>query len=1038
MKNNFLSRSTKNPNVHSARTAFKTSSLAVAVMLAAVGVQQAHAQDESLEEVMVTGSRVRVTSGMETPNPVTVVTLEQISVTSPGSMIDGLAELPQFSGSNTTANPGSFFNNPTTGNLSLRGLQGKRTLTLLNGRRVVSSTMISGPDVNLFPEGMMRSVETVTGGATAAYGTDAVSGAVNFILDTNFTGYKGSAQMGENYNGDNQNYEVSLSGGWDIGEKGHLLLSAEKYEQDGVFTRGGYDWYHAAGMLTNPSATAGQTPDNPLRLPYANVVSRNASFDGVIQFPTNTAGIGNYIVDPNGNATPFVLGSASDANFHSITNGGSGTDNNDSATEALQADTGRQNIFAYADYELTDNLTVFGQLIYGENETAQPGENGLFGPGRAFTIYSGNPYLPANIQTLMTTNNIPSVTLGRVGTTSDIAKYTWNSTETEMLSITGGFNLNISADGFFDGWAVDGYYQVGDTDSDNSQDGGIRIDRIYLAADAVRDASGNIVCNVTRTSGQYKDCVPINLFGRGKASPAAVDWVTGFDPGLAVSTNGWLPNNQSIPYSYTGGSDKRRILEMDQDVFELSANGELFDGFGAGPVSMALGYAWREESFVQYVQAPQGNVTTDPNGRPVAANNAALGIRGVPGGAAASGNSVEIQFSKVGFGIGSFEVKEAFTEFRVPLLAGLPFVDALEANLAARWANYSGSGDVWSWKGGLEWRINPEIRVRGTVSQDVRAATMGERFDRTGGVAAITDYLEDPNGATTSNYSVTTVSGGNPNVRPEEAKTFTAGFVYQPNWLEGFQASVDWYNVDITDNINLVGATTLVQNCYQRGDVDACALIERDGTPSTIKSGINRISIINDVYVNVNSVEAQGIDFELSYNTDLNLFGGGETALVRLIGSKLQHNTSRNSVGLVTHNEGAWVGGASLPEWNLMLSGTYARGPFSANLQARYESDTIQSNLNNVFQSSLGRIRYDIPASVQNIPSYTIIDSRVAYNFEVRGVDLNVYLAVNNLLNKDPLVSLAAPDNGLTQAVGNGVVGSLLGRRMTVGFNFDF
>jgi iron complex outermembrane receptor protein len=1015
----------------------KTHRLTFAVLMAMAampGVQaQPAAPDPELEEVTVTGSRIRTTSGMETPNPVTVVTAEQISLIAPGSLIDGLAELPQFSGSNTTANPGSFFNDPTTGSLSLRGLQGKRTLTLLNGRRVVSSTMNSGPDINLFPEGMLRSVETVTGGASAAYGTDAVSGAVNFILDTNFTGYKGSVQMGENYNGDNQNYEVSFSGGWALDEKSHLLLSVEKYEQDAVNGREDYDWYEGNGLLTNPSPTAGQTPENPLRLPYANVVSRNSSYDGVILFPTTPAAQnqGVWNLDGNGAATPFVLGSASDANFHSIANGGSGTDNNSDQAQ-IQPETGRQSFFGYIDRDLTESLNVFGQAIYGELDTVSVGNPGLFGPGRSFTIFSGNPYLPANIQALMTANNVPSVTLGRIGHSSDIEQFAQNTTSSDMLSLTAGFRLDIDTDGFFNGWVVDGYAQKGELESTNSQDGGIRIDRIYLAADAVRDPSGNVVCNVTRVSGQYADCKPINLFGRGKASAAAVDWVTGFDPGLNVSTQGWLPKGESIPYSYTGGTDKRRILEMDQDVVELAANGEIWEGFGAGPVSMALGYAWRDESFIQYVQAPQGNVTTNPDGRPVAANNAALGIRGVPGGAAASGNSVEFQFSKVGFGIGGFMVREAFTEFNVPLLADLPFINQLTANLAARWANYSGSGDVWSWKGGLDWRINEELRIRGTVSQDVRAATLGERFDRTGGVANVIDYLEDPNGATTSNYSVTTVSGGNPSVRPEEAKTSTIGIVYQPQWLDGFQASLDWYNVDVSDNINLIGSMNIVQNCYQRGDVDACALIERDGAASTINPGLKRISIVNDVYVNVNSVEAQGIDFELSYRTDIDLFGGGETVGLRLLGNKLDYRTNRNSVGLVTHLEGQFT----LPEWNLMLAGNYARGPFTASLQARYEEGTVQSNINNIFQTTLNRVRYDILNN--DIASSTIVDGRVGYSFDAWNASMNVYLTVNNLLNKDPVPMITAPDAGLTQATGNGVYGSLLGRRYTLGVNFDF
>jgi iron complex outermembrane recepter protein len=224
----------------------------------------------------------------------------------------------------------------------------------------------------------------------------------------------------------------------------------------------------------------------------------------------------------------------------------------------------------------------------------------------------------------------------------------------------------------------------------------------------------------------------------------------------------------------------------------------------------------------------------------------------------------------------------------------------------------------------------------------------------------------------------------------------------------------------------------IVQNCYQRGDVDACALIERDGAASTINPSIKRISIVNDVYVNVNSVEAQGIDFELSYRTDIDLFGGGETVGLRLLGNKLDYRTNRNSVGLVTHLEGQ----INLPEWNLMLAGNYARGPFTASLQARYEEGTVQSNVNNIFQTTLNRVRYDILNN--DVASSTIVDGRIGYAFDAWNTSMNVYLTVNNLLNKDPVPMITAPDAGLTQATGNGVYGSLLGRRYTIGVNFDF
>src|SRR5690606_37532273 len=165
---------------------------------------------------------------------------------------------------------------------------------------------------------------------------------------------------------------------------------------------------------------------------------------------------------------------------------------------------------------------------------------------------------------------------------------------------------------------------------------------------------------------------------------------------------------------------------------------------------------------------PGGNINADPTYRPVMANNDALGIRGVPGGNAASGNHVEIQFSNVPFARGAQDVKEAFTEILVPLVSGVKAVQQLNLSAAYRYADYSGSGSVDSWKSGLDWRINDQLRLRATISQDVRAATMGEKFDRTGGVANITDYLLDPGGG--FSYGITTFSNGTPDIEPESAK----------------------------------------------------------------------------------------------------------------------------------------------------------------------------------------------------------------------------------------------------------------------------
>src|SRR5262245_46905448 len=231
-----------------ATTIGRTSRLAAAIVAALGAAQAVHAQDNAAaqqnaaaqenvgDEILVTGSRLR-TSGIDMPNPVTVVTKDEISVVAPTNLIEGLSELPQFYLSSTTQTPSPFFTSDGAGCLNLRGLNCKRTLQLLDGRRVVQSTIFGGPDINLFPSNVIRTVESVTGGATAAYGTDAVSGVVNFILDTNFEGFRANLSGGANDQRDGNHYETSFAAGFALGEndKTHLLISLEKAEQDPIW-----------------------------------------------------------------------------------------------------------------------------------------------------------------------------------------------------------------------------------------------------------------------------------------------------------------------------------------------------------------------------------------------------------------------------------------------------------------------------------------------------------------------------------------------------------------------------------------------------------------------------------------------------------------------------------------------------------------------------------------------------------------------------------------------------------------------------------
>jgi iron complex outermembrane receptor protein len=998
----------------------------VSVAVLAIGACPALAQDEPTAEngdngeatITVTGSRIRA-DGMQAPVPVTVVDAQEIETLSPGALITGVSQLPQFYG-NQTPNSGNFFLRAGYGSLNLRGLGVNRTLTLLNGRRVPSTSAFGGVDINLFPEAMIASVETTTGGASAAYGTDAVAGVVNFILDTNFTGLEFSGQTGVTDRGDGRNYEASAAYGQSFaGGRGHFLVSAEYYDQEGIHSYRERDWYQAWGTFGSG------TQADPYRF-SPNVISANASFDGTI-FAPGTA-INGLQFDRAGYVTPFVPGSVLQGTVGTPparTNGGSGHDLG-SEVFSLYPDLDRYSVFAYGEFDATDGFKLFGQYLHGQTSIfSYNAPRGSFGgTPTALTIFSGNPFLPASLQATMTANNIASFTLRRMGSIEDVGQMYLDDTTTQHIG-TLGFEWDLPNDGFLGGWEVDGFWQYGHSKRDWRQLG-LRVDRIFAAVDAVRDPSGNIVCRVSTFAGgaaAFPGCQPINLFGRGNASPQAVDYVVGFEPGQTIDTPLYFPDtgfSLGEDYSYETSEEKVNLTTFKQHFAEISAAGDLID-LWAGPVAVALGASYRKDSIRQVVQDVTNPASNHDTFRPVLCNDASIGLRGVS--PPDCSNTVGVQYSKVSNIRGSADVWEAFAETLIPLVDTDGF--SANVNAALRWADYSGSGTIWAYKGGAEVGIADMVRLRGTYSRDVRAANLSERFDKTGGAATI----DDPRTAgVIEAITVTRFSGGNPNVSPEEADTFTLGAVFQPEFIPGLSASVDWYKIKIKDAIGQVGTQGVLDRCFLENAQEFCNLVTLDGAGNII--------LVGDVFVNVARSEVSGIDAELSYNTALTLFGGGmESIGFRALASWLTERSETNSSGITTDFAGQT--GASqgsqvyLPYADFKATGslTYRNSGFSTLLQARY----IGGGIHDV--CGAGRCA---PASTVVIEDNTVadvlyIDLRIGYTFELEGSDVELFANVTNLTDEAPPVtpSYSAFLGYATQH--NASVYDVLGRRFTFG-----
>jgi outer membrane receptor protein involved in Fe transport len=357
----------------------------------------------------------------------------------------------------------------------------------------------------------------------------------------------------------------------------------------------------------------------------------------------------------------------------------------------------------------------------------------------------------------------------------------------------------------------------------------------------------------------------------------------------------------------------------------------------------------------------------------------------------------------------------------------VPLVDteffSATTNAAVRWADYSGSGAVWAYKGGLELAFADEqVRLRGTYSRDVRAGNLSERFDKTGGTATIIDRRYPNDG----NVTVTRFSGGNPAVRPESADTKTLGVVFRPNAVPGFSASVDYYKIEITDAISQVGNQAVVDRCEIEKAAEFCALITRD--PVT-----DRISLIGDIFVNVAAAAVEGIDAEVSYSLD-SIFAGDDSLSARLLASWLLERSETNSSGVTTDYAGQTGArqsdGAYFPyaDMKATMSLNYRLGGISALLQGRYIGKGIQD-------ATLVEGSTIVDNSVDDV---LYVDVRLGYDFALAGADAEVFLNTTNLFDADPPIapSFLAFTGIATQT--NASVYDILGRRYTAGVKLKF
>lgn len=953
-----------------------------AFALAVLPIMGSASAQEEIEQIVVTGSRV-ITDGRSAPTPVTVMSAETLLQKAPQSVADALAQLPAFSGTETagsTRGTGSGSLNSGTF-LNLRGLGANRVLVLQDGHRLPPNRSTGLVNADMLPSMLIQRVDVVTGGASAAYGSDAVSGVVNYITDKEFTGVKGLVQGGIASRGDMENYRVGLAGGMPIGDRFHIIASADVSKNLGISQNqdrpNGNVWWGAGAAPGKDPLTVGLTADNPY-IVYPDVHYYGISRSGFI-----TGG------GPLTNGNDLRTGADGLAHLTAINQGrriapGYCVDCPDNFYESyfdttLVPKRSNATLFTRMQYEVNDNITAWGQVNWAEGTSNTKGISPW--AFNSITIFNDNAYLGQDVRDAMAADGITSFRLGRSFNHPDnrILTTTKMKSQTEALGLEGKF-------GSSDQYNWDFTYSHGKASS-YLESYVLSYERLHPAIDAARDSAGNIVCRVTITHpGLYPGCVPYNVFGTG--APIPNETAMGAESAAARA--------------YIMDTTWSRDVIRTQSA-QLNFGGQPFE-LWAGPVSIAIGGEYRKEKY---------NLTSN-SGR---ASLMQVGVRGP--------SSVEFNFNSIEPSKGSRTVKEGYGEILVPLARDMTFAQELDVNGAVRLTDYSTSGMVTTWKVGGNWRPIDDIRFRGTLSRDIRAPSLFELFQ---GGSRLNNRLEvDPlTGA--RNFSADIVTGGNPSLVPEKSDTLTVGTVVTPRFVEGLTVSLDYYRFKFNNSIGTpYSRQQIVDVCHASGYTDAsvCSLIERP-FPITNTSFANTVTGVRTVPINIAKAVVDGLDLEVNYTQPM--FAGNFNA--RLIGSYAIKNRNQASptapvieyVGRALLASGAGgTGVAALPHYRGNLTLTYSQDAWSVSVNERYIGG---------MQRATDKIWADNKVSAQ---FYT--DVNVTYDFEAGGAQMQTFLNVQNVFdNLAPLVQNADSSVGYPALT----IHDVIGMYFTAGVRFRF
>lgn len=887
-------------------------------------------------EIIVTGTRV---SGFNAPTPVTTIGQEELQTRAVRNLADIMFDTPSLK---PVQNTGQSSQPIGASNFDLRGLGPNRTLVLVDGRRFPATDPTGGIDVNVIPAALIKRLEIVTGGASAAYGSDAVSGVVNIVLDDRFEGIKGSAQYSQSTYDDHHKPGVSLAFGKKLGRL-HIVAAGDYFRDSGQLEQASRPWARDNyAVLTNPEypGTPGAT-----RL----IVAPDARFSqmtlGGVTALNSIAPLRNLQFGPGGRVLPFNRGTSVGTTYMS---GGDGATL--SPTSNISPEIERATAFGRLSYDVSDSVTFYADALYSRADIFSDGTTAT--DNGNIEIHSDNAFLPTEIRDILIENGQTSFRIGRIG--GEEGAYT-NTVDNTLQRYGLGANGDLGGSWRWDASAQFSRVRYYREDGNNRNNA-----RFALGVDAVENPiTGQPICRALLENpdptaaedpyGDIRSCVPINLFGAGSVSQAALDYIGG-----------------------TAFLDSRQ----EQDVYAANIEGSPFATW-AGDVSIALGAEYRREA----IRAKNDDISKRSGWKTV--NPQALS--------------------------GSLNVKEAYAEVVVPLLRDSAVGRSLDINLAGRITDYSTSGTVNTWKVGANYQPIDSIRLRATLSRDIRAANINELFS---GQNQFFNTITNP----LTNIALTTLqlTGGNPNLRPEKSRSFTGGIVFQPDWLPGFRVSFDYFSFKIDDAITSLTGQEIVDSCLVRGQTDLCDAITFDG---------DVITSVEATLINAAQSTAKGFDLEAMYGFQL---GGGRISL-RALATHIDELTVTSN-GITTDFAGT-VGrtgtlgpAGGIPKWRGSLSIDYSNDTFGLGALVRYVDG---GKLNVSYVEGI-----DIPDN--RVSSRTYVDLNASANLTD---NIEVFGAIDNVFNVAPPLT---PNAVTAPSYASSAFYDRIGRTYALGARFRF